>query len=545
MILFLLLEPIYSLKWPFSSSSSTLVRDSGPLESSGINELSISQLEKDTVFQNLDLAATFKPNSDCFRDVIGNLDSRCEDMENSQEDRVDAAISMAICELQTTEHAPVPMECNPSVKSWYSTVHSSKSCVEALYRSPQLWSSYSGYLRQIPQLCFAYRRWHDIDTAKRIYQNATFEKVSLLKMLKRHHEELLERESAFSGNLENLASIGAKLGLAANLFDVKANHVLDDLRHSWSEERKEIDSSHRNFHKLIHEQVQAHGNELSAVAHRTAEQHAAALQALLKDTSHSLNLVRDSLDGLSSHAGSLSVITRDAQGEWPKLQAGLVTFANVLTTVNGAMEHISTKMQFQVNMMNELTSKQEHLSRQLASLSLSMAEISATAMVHMQDINETALSMKQGLLHPNNVSILGWILQRFTHVMPLFHLVDMYSLQTVSRPATWLFVCILRLAWSCLSPVLSFLASAFLVLLSRRFFSRTPIGSTWSRPYKLWNIFGATSTASSKGIAKDTGRAARVTFSTDPISSQRPGPPRLRTSGLSSRAMSAPPSGPL
>ncbi|KAK6980566.1 hypothetical protein R3P38DRAFT_2809053 [Favolaschia claudopus] len=68
----------------------------------------------------------------------------------------------------------------------------------AIKSIPQAWTSYSGYLREIrernnsftaalnvrvAQLCFAFRRWNDIDSPRDIYRNATLEVTSFLHMM--------------------------------------------------------------------------------------------------------------------------------------------------------------------------------------------------------------------------------------------------------------------------------------------------------------------------------------------------------------------------
>ncbi|KZP28084.1 hypothetical protein FIBSPDRAFT_817673 [Athelia psychrophila] len=109
--------------------------------------------------------------------------------------RVRAAISMTLCELATASQSP-PLECTPFAPphaehdSEAEHEHLQPPCVAALSRSPQSWSSYSGYLREIPQLCYAFRRWNDIDTARHIYANITREKIALLQYMRRREERV-------------------------------------------------------------------------------------------------------------------------------------------------------------------------------------------------------------------------------------------------------------------------------------------------------------------------------------------------------------------
>ncbi|KAJ7906869.1 hypothetical protein B0H13DRAFT_1572006, partial [Mycena leptocephala] len=58
-------------------------------------------------------------------------------------------ISMALWELATATHSSVPLECASFTPEYGSPTQSQGQCVDALSRSPQFWSSYSGYLREI------------------------------------------------------------------------------------------------------------------------------------------------------------------------------------------------------------------------------------------------------------------------------------------------------------------------------------------------------------------------------------------------------------
>ncbi|KAJ8590380.1 hypothetical protein M405DRAFT_816361 [Rhizopogon salebrosus TDB-379] len=123
--------------------------------------------------------------SDCFQDAARHAQSRCEESHMSEDERVQVAIRLTLCELATASHHTPPLECSPFISNVGSPIphHAVGDCVDALSRSAQFWSSYSGYLREIPQLCFAFRRWMEIDTAKDIYRNITLEKVALIRFI--------------------------------------------------------------------------------------------------------------------------------------------------------------------------------------------------------------------------------------------------------------------------------------------------------------------------------------------------------------------------
>ncbi|KAL1682516.1 hypothetical protein EV122DRAFT_287137 [Schizophyllum commune] len=143
---------------------------------------------------------------DCFKDSAALISARCEELDSREDERVRAAISMTLCELATAKHHTPPLECAPFAPGRASLLSDAEAgeCVNALSRSAQYWSSYSGYLREIPQLCFAYRRWHDIDTAKEIYRNATLRELEVLKTMDARGTQQAQALATFDEQLEGM-----------------------------------------------------------------------------------------------------------------------------------------------------------------------------------------------------------------------------------------------------------------------------------------------------------------------------------------------------
>ncbi|KAI0047693.1 hypothetical protein FA95DRAFT_1492199, partial [Auriscalpium vulgare] len=126
---------------------------------------------------------------DCFRSAAAQLHARCADLELDEGARVRGAITMTLCELQTAQYHSTPMECAPfagGVAAAELVDVPFAPCVDAISRSAQFWASYSGYLRDIPQLCLAYQKANEQDTARELYRNATLEKVALLRYMNYH-----------------------------------------------------------------------------------------------------------------------------------------------------------------------------------------------------------------------------------------------------------------------------------------------------------------------------------------------------------------------
>ncbi|KZT59594.1 hypothetical protein CALCODRAFT_425150, partial [Calocera cornea HHB12733] len=94
---------------------------------------------------------SFSQKPDCFKQVAGRLRLQCEE-DMPEAERVEAAVRFTLCELSTARAHSHPLECKPfAVLEVGSSGEDEQlsSCVEALSRSTQHWSSYSGYLREI------------------------------------------------------------------------------------------------------------------------------------------------------------------------------------------------------------------------------------------------------------------------------------------------------------------------------------------------------------------------------------------------------------
>ncbi|KAJ7791559.1 hypothetical protein B0H14DRAFT_2935032 [Mycena olivaceomarginata] len=173
---------------------------------------------------------------DCFREVAGKIERRCGTLEMDNDARVEAAISMTLCELATAAHYSPPLEC----ASFAMDGRSPGECVDALSRRPQFWSSYSGYLREVPQLCFAFRRWNDIDTARDIYRNATIEITNLVRAITAREKADLTGKKLWDIQLSELANVASRLKIAFDMMDVLISGVTPRFEHELTRIVKEF-----------------------------------------------------------------------------------------------------------------------------------------------------------------------------------------------------------------------------------------------------------------------------------------------------------------
>ncbi|TIC10698.1 hypothetical protein E3Q15_02955 [Wallemia mellicola] len=85
--------------------------------------------------------------NDCYELPFNSL--YCNDIYNNQENRISVAIELTICDIKTTKSLTIPLECIGEYDKSY--------CLDAISRSSQLWSSYSGYFRDSLTICQSFK----------------------------------------------------------------------------------------------------------------------------------------------------------------------------------------------------------------------------------------------------------------------------------------------------------------------------------------------------------------------------------------------------
>ncbi|KAJ3800004.1 hypothetical protein GGU11DRAFT_451859 [Lentinula aff. detonsa] len=278
-----------SLKENLDSPRRTLVE-----VGSGIGGFSWTSMNtlKDTLSDSY--LASLGRSSDCFRKAAGSIQTRCAELDMNEEERVVAAISMTLCELATAKHHAPPMECDvfsarlhePSYQSGFSEQQNEEfensrgKCVNALSRSAQFWSSYSGYLREIPQLCFTFQRGNDIDNAKEIFRNISLNQDVFLQMVvDREHVNKAHAER-WSAYFDDAADIANEISLLTQRIQAEASGAIEELQkhgidtlgivsRSLSEFRSQVENDHSDQVKEINSALaglsERHSHDLQAI----------------------------------------------------------------------------------------------------------------------------------------------------------------------------------------------------------------------------------------------------------------------------------------
>ncbi|ORX76208.1 hypothetical protein BCR32DRAFT_304069 [Anaeromyces robustus] len=109
----------------------------------------------------------YTSKEDCFQNSIKTLKYGCLEMELDDNKKMEYAVELTLCEL-TSANISVPTECRHDQKN-----RSMAKCVENISRYSQLWTSYSGYFKDVVNMCYAIRYPLERNLLQNIHRNIT------------------------------------------------------------------------------------------------------------------------------------------------------------------------------------------------------------------------------------------------------------------------------------------------------------------------------------------------------------------------------------
>ncbi|KAI0674450.1 hypothetical protein C8Q78DRAFT_1014830 [Trametes maxima] len=426
------------------------------------------------IVQGSDTLDKYATKPDCFRKASSFIRVTCGELEHREDERVKAALFMTLCEIATAETHSPPMECIPyQLTRGAPHVHhigsSHGQCVEALSRSAQYWSSYSGYLREVPQLCFAFRRWSDIDTAKDLHRNSTVQSLALLRHLD-NREKVFERALNRSNALiEGMHAVLDQLHTSSVAINGVPDIVSQQLRLTLSE----MNHVFRESFMIMQEGLaQKHSTDLIKIESNVVQ----ALSDLQMATSAVAPAFRD-------------LLTHSLQGVYTTLDLKL-------QSINALVDQVSTRVvdfgrDFEVlhrdtrlligdtkragdalaeNLRDTFVAHQKQLEvvQKADDVALALDRLVVRAHVEMENINGTAAAMKKSILKDISsgwgFSIWSWLEATMIYCLKYIWQEDPIFLDHPAFRATCL---LFHVLWSLFGFLASGLVSALVLLTSR------------------------------------------------------------------------------
>ncbi|KAK7018974.1 hypothetical protein R3P38DRAFT_2979840 [Favolaschia claudopus] len=364
---------------------------------------------------------SYSRRPDCFRRVAANIRLRCSELEMNEEERVTAAISMTLCELATATHHSLPLECASfTVDSKQDpTVRGRGECVDALSRSAQSWSSYSGYLREVPQLCFAFRRWNDIDAASDIYKTSIMEMTTLARLLLAREQADLEGRHRLNSQLSKLENVVTRLKTIPELADAMVVSAAKQLRHQVTET---IDTLKTGLADVqIHNQADNSRtiDQINMGLQLVSRRHADSLNALILSFETS---VADDLTAAMSvfrtQSSDALEITNSVHESWHNLSDQFTTVQHGLSQLSDLASDTASTLQDSSQHAKDLQDSQISSARSASHLAATLANMTATTQDSLNRFNASAIQLVQSFTSRNSLTELLRFTEMFLHVEP-------------------------------------------------------------------------------------------------------------------------------
>ena len=136
------------------------------------------------------------------------------------------AMELSICEFENNG-LDYPLECHASVRNL-----NTNTCIQALEKSPQYWTTFSGNYRAVKDICHQISLPYEKDQIIEVYENMTLLYRSVMEDLKSsHHKYTVELEMKIQNKFNKLFS------------------VVDDLMRSRAEENNKVNQTFNKFYE--------------------------------------------------------------------------------------------------------------------------------------------------------------------------------------------------------------------------------------------------------------------------------------------------------
>ncbi|KDQ22249.1 hypothetical protein PLEOSDRAFT_1109370 [Pleurotus ostreatus PC15] len=410
-----------AISWPGRSTQGvSAVRPS-------VNDPALVELGEDEIWisaQEIGRAG----KSDCFRRATGLIRASCSQLDMLEDERVKAAIMMTLCELSTARHHSLPMECSAFAPTQdlgrFTGKHreqSQGSCVDALSRSAQSWSSYSGYLRDVPQLCSTFSKWNDIDLAREIYRNATLLKIKLIRSLNTREEKLQSYMRLWDENLKEMRNLQAYGEDMLRKVTANSHESIETLKGSYDASLSSIMITAGDAQQRMEAAFTNAIDRLTPIFDDMSKRQIGFLERLSPLLEEALtNKLNEVYAVVHARHLQLDSITNGTIRRWLELQSSFSTTQQIPSpeTVSQAADSIAKKISVSSEQMDTIRQQQTRTVHSAALLADSIQDLTQAATSSLNIINETATQIKLELNQPvYHFSGVWWMARRVAEML--------------------------------------------------------------------------------------------------------------------------------
>ncbi|KAK3809008.1 MAG: hypothetical protein JOS17DRAFT_822296 [Linnemannia elongata] len=194
----------------------------------------VSVEEMYTLQHATDALKAYDSKPDCFKDAARALQQGCKSIDIDEDEKTRYAIRLTTCEIATA-NMPIPQECHSLASAEgdpnkQPTTSEISRCVQSLGRVPQLWTSYSGYFREVKVMCLAVRYSLEHDELRRLQRNLSRTHSDQISLLYEQQRVLKETNRLETERLKQLSEIHSTIAVEVNSMLNSAGTLKDALR---------------------------------------------------------------------------------------------------------------------------------------------------------------------------------------------------------------------------------------------------------------------------------------------------------------------------
>ncbi|KAF4563915.1 hypothetical protein EYR36_003160 [Pleurotus pulmonarius] len=271
---------------------------------------------------------------------------------------------------------------------------------------------YSGYLRDVPQLCSTFSKWNDIDLAREIYRNATLLKIKLIRSLNTREENLQTYMRLWDENLKEMRNLQARGEDMLRKVTVNSHESIETLKGSYDASLSSIMATTGDAQQRMEAAFTSAINRLTPIFDDMSKRQIGLLERLsplLEDAlTNKLNEVYAVVHARHLHLDS---IANGTIRRWLELQSSF-------STTQQAADSIINKISVSSEQMDAIQRQQTRTVHSAALLADSIQDLTQTAASSLNALNETATQIKLELNQPAyHFSGVWWMARRVAEML--------------------------------------------------------------------------------------------------------------------------------
>ncbi|KAF9179111.1 hypothetical protein BGZ51_007241 [Haplosporangium sp. Z 767] len=338
-----------------------------------------------------DALNAYEQKPECFKKAARALRQDCKNIDMDEDEKTRYAIRLTACEIATAE-MPMPIECQQisATESEYGHGIAAQEigrCVQSLGRVPQLWTSYSGYFREVKVMCLVVRYSMEHEDLQALQRNLTQFHADQIALLREQRKELMETQRVESERLEQIMSLQSTLSTEMHSILTTTAALRDSLSSIFGD----VSKMTRYSEEGVTQQNVALSN-IRDMNEQLAMEYQTNIQETLASIAQSMRLWHTSLQSGLSRAQELDKHGEDLLSRIMDADKGLEATVSSIHRVEGLMHEfthsVSDRTKTIIGLIeNDTSGFHDRVSAVLAATVSDIQVMAAESQIKMDELN--------------------------------------------------------------------------------------------------------------------------------------------------------------